>query len=124
MLEWDGRERSLHPLHRLLDVAGAFAALTDGQRCFDDVLELARLRQDVAHQPLGAQVRQLATELETAGRAPSVEEQSRLLRFTGFGATAVFVGQKSKAGFDSVKKPGTMTNDQGGIGTWYALRTA
>ena len=29
----------------------------------------------------------LATELESAGRAPSAEEQRRLLRFTGFGAT-------------------------------------
>ena len=43
------------------------------------------------------------------------------ITFTGGGATATYLGKKSKNGFNTKKKQGTSSSTSGATGTWYAL---
>jgi hypothetical protein len=38
-------------------------------------------------------------------------------------ATATYLGRKTKTGLNNVRHPGTMSNDVGGRGTFYAVKT-
>ena len=47
----------------------------------------------------------------------------RAFTMTLNGGTATYQGTKSKAGFDNLLHPGTMTNTTGRSGIWYAVKT-
>jgi hypothetical protein len=44
------------------------------------------------------------------------------LQMTFDGGLWTYLGTKSRAGFDNAKHPGTLSNINGGTGTWYAVK--